>query len=67
MVSFHIASMFIGIGIGIIAGGLLALLLVFFQEEKYDQKSARINFSKGWDYGYEHGVEDTEKELKQDA
>ena len=67
MVSFHIASMMVGIFIGMLAGGFLAMMSVFFVEEKYEQKSARINFSKGWDYGYEHGVEDTEKELKQDG
>lgn len=63
MISLHIPSMIVGFCVGLLAGGVIALCAVFTVEEKEDQKSIRINFSKGWDYGYQHGVEDTKKEL----
>ena len=63
-ISIHIPTLIFGFIVGFITGGYLTMLILDFLEEKYSHKMGRVNFSRGWEYGYQRAKEEFEKDGK---
>jgi len=63
MISLHVPSLLAGGVIGLFAGALVALAVVFAVEESEEHKSARLSFSQGWDAGYAYGRKEGDQDV----